>query len=189
MRRSESGRQVLEEMPRVSSDTWPQEKLLELPKDTFGFQYASWMSKHGFVSDERPVSTYVQDVELAYIIQRYRETHDTMHTLLGYDVTVGDEIAVKWYEMAEIGLPSTALASFMGPLHLVGSGLKNGDLGELKTLMAQQLPHIMHCVDLKRDNSEFFMSIFWEKEFETPCDELRERMGIVSFEQFQQLQR
>ena len=93
-----------------------------------------------------------------------------MHTLLQYDITVGDEVAVKWYELGEIGLPSTALASFFGPLHCLGSGLKNSDLSEIKLLMSEQLPHIMYCIEQKKKmhNAEFFMSIYFEKEFETP---------------------
>ena len=86
--------------------------------NTFGFQYATWMQKHEFSSDERPLVKYVQDIELAYILQRYREIHDTLHVLLGYDVSVAEELAVKWYEMAKLGLPSASLASFFGPLNL-----------------------------------------------------------------------
>lgn len=31
--------------------------------------------------------------------------HDFVHTLLGFDVTVYDEIVVKWYEMIQLGFP------------------------------------------------------------------------------------
>ena len=80
------------------------------------------MFKHQFSSDERPVCKYVQDLELAYVMQRYREVHDSLHVLLGYDVTVSEELAVKWYEMSVLGLPSAALASFFGPLNLLMNG-------------------------------------------------------------------
>ena len=55
-------------------------------------------------------------------MQRYREIHDTLHVLLGYNVSVSEEIAVKWYEMSMLGLPSAALSSFFGPLNLVING-------------------------------------------------------------------
>ena len=47
----------------------------------------------------RPVSKYVPDLQLAYILQRYKETHDMLHTLLGLDISVAEEIAVKWFEL------------------------------------------------------------------------------------------
>jgi ubiquinone biosynthesis protein COQ4 len=62
---------------------------------------------------------YVQDLELAYIIQRYREIHDSLHVLLEYDVSVAEELAIKWYEMSVLGLPSASLASFFGPINLL----------------------------------------------------------------------
>ena len=65
---SETGRQILEDKPRVNSQTWPLEEMLKLKSNSFGFQYASWMSQKDFSSDERPVVKYVQDLELAYII-------------------------------------------------------------------------------------------------------------------------
>ena len=62
------GKQILEEMPRVTSETWNKKYLLALPENTFGHQYANWMTKMDFSSDERPVTKYVPDLELAYIM-------------------------------------------------------------------------------------------------------------------------
>jgi ubiquinone biosynthesis protein COQ4 len=40
---------------------------------------------------------FVDDEELAYVAQRYREIHDFIHVVLGMDsISVHDEIAVKW---------------------------------------------------------------------------------------------
>ena len=123
------------------------------------------MSKHEYSSDERPLVKYVQDIELAYIIQRYREIHDSLHVLLGYDTSVAEELAVKWYEMSILGLPSASLASFFGPLNV----LLKGDISSLRTLNQVYLPHINSCLNGK----EFFMNIYFEKEFGTDADELR----------------
>ena len=103
-----------------------------------------------------------------------------MHTLLGYDTSVSEEIAVKWYEMSVLGLPSTALSSFFGPLNL----LATNNIAELTKLNSSYIPHIMSCTR-QLDNKEFFMNIYFEKEFETDVDVLRERMGIVKYEEEQ----
>ena len=39
------------------------------------------------------------------------------------------------------------------------------------------LPHVLGCV--KRQDSEFFMNIYFEKEFDTDIDDLRLRLGIT----------
>ena len=89
----------MREKPRVTPETWNLEKLLALPEGTFGHEYAFFMSSHGYTSAERPLVKYVPDLEHAYILQRYKEVHDSTHVLLGYGTTVTDEIAVKWFEM------------------------------------------------------------------------------------------
>lgn len=69
----EVGRKVLEEKPRVNEETWNQEKLLAMPENTFGHHYGQWMSRFKFTPEDRTPTKYVPDLELAYIMQRYRE--------------------------------------------------------------------------------------------------------------------
>lgn len=38
--------------------------------------------------DTRAPTQFVDDEELAYVIQRYREVHDMLHTLLGMPTTI-----------------------------------------------------------------------------------------------------
>jgi len=99
MEADDEGCTILLEKPRVNSKTWNLDYMLTLPKGTFGHEYAFFMSSHGYTSDERPLVKYVPDLEKAYILQRYKEVHDAAHVLLGYDTSVADEIAVKWFEM------------------------------------------------------------------------------------------
>ena len=95
----EEGRAILKDKPRVNSTTWNLDEMLELPDGTFGHEYAYFMTSHGYTSDERPLVKYVTNLEHAYIMQRYKEVHDMAHVLLGYDTSVTEEIAVKWFEM------------------------------------------------------------------------------------------
>lgn len=80
--------------------------------------------------------------------------------LLGYGVSVSEELAVKWYEMIQIGLPSTALSAFFGPLNLL---LVQRDLGQLQKLNSVYLPHIMQ----QSTHTPFFMNIYFEEHFDT----------------------
>jgi len=158
-----TGRQILQDKPRVTSETWNLSAMTALPEDTFGHQYAKWMSNFGYSADERPISKYVPNAEHAYILQRYKEVHDTAHVLLGYGTSVSEEIAVKWYEMLQTGLPISSLSAFAGPLNLLAT-----DLGQLKLLNTVYLPHI-----LRNSKSHFFMNIYYERCFEMKLDDLR----------------
>ena len=127
------------------------------------------MQNFGYTADERPIAKYVPDIELAYVLQRYKEVHDTCHVLLNYSTSVEEEIAVKWFEMMQTGLPLTALSAFVGPLNLLASGK---GLKELN----RYLPHI-----LQNSKSKFFMNVYFEKHFETPIDDLRKNLNIKPF--------
>ena len=98
------------------------------------------MSKFHFTPEDRTPTKYVPDLELAYIMQRYRETHDAIHVLLNYEVSIAEELAVKWFELVQLGLPSTALAAFIGPLNLI---LFQRDLKEMGRLLRVYLPHVL----------------------------------------------
>ena len=71
-----------------------------------------------FTPDARDVVHFVDDPELRYVMQRYREVHDFLHALTGLPPTVLGELALKWFEMVQTELPSTTLAAFAGPLRL-----------------------------------------------------------------------
>ena len=47
--------------------------MVALPPSSFGHHYASWMNKFHFSPEDRTPTRYVPDLELAYIMQRYRE--------------------------------------------------------------------------------------------------------------------
>ena len=118
MKADEEGAQILKDKPRVNSTTWNFDDLLTLPERSFGYQYAFYMNGQGLTTD-RPLVKYVSNPEHAYILQRYKETHDMTHKLMGYGITVSEEIAIKWFEMIQTELPMNALASFVGPVNLI----------------------------------------------------------------------
>ena len=119
-------------------------------------------------------------------MQRYREVHDTLHVLLGYDVSVAEELAVKWYEMAHLGLPFAALASVLGPVRLAADALIKRDGTELNKFSSEYLPHVEKCLGKNRliqgkGEDAFFLNVYFEEEFETEIDDLRTRLGISKF--------
>ena len=137
--------------------------MVQLCPKSFGHQYAAWMLQNEFDSNDRPLCQVVQDIELAYVMQRYREIHDAIHVLLGFGVTVPEELAVKWYEMSVLGLPLGALSSISGPLILLNESIKNRSSDTLSAYYGIYLPHVNRCISNKRvEDSEFIMNIYFE---------------------------
>lgn len=140
MKASAAGRAILRDRPVVRTDTVDMDALARLPAATFGRAYYEYMTSNGcacprhspprrfahppllrtrsFSPDERDVPRDEEDPELAFVLRRYRETHDFTHTLVGLPPTVLGELAVKWFELVQTGLPITALSAFVGPLRL-----------------------------------------------------------------------
>ena len=79
-------------------------KAADMPPGTFGHAYGQFMGKRHFEADERPPVRFVDDVELAYVAQRARETHDLWHVLFGCPTTVTGELALKAVEFVQVCL-------------------------------------------------------------------------------------
>ncbi|GBG30155.1 Ubiquinone biosynthesis protein coq4, mitochondrial [Hondaea fermentalgiana] len=183
MMRHETGRRILRERPVLEQRAVDFARLEKLPADTVGGAFAAYLNMHGFEFGTRPQVRYVEDPELAYIMQRYRDTHDLLHAICGVPVSVSGEVALKWFEMVQTGLPMTALAAFAGGLRAepsMRSSLLRG--GPLHSLLGNGPPselsaYVMWCVQMAK-RSDFFLNIYFEECWEEPLPEMRKRVGL-----------
>lgn len=166
MRKSETGRRILEEQPRVTSATVDIQKYLQPSKaGTLGQAYAFFMSEFGFKPEERPLVKHVPDYELAYVMQRYREVHDFIHPLIGCpSVTVLNELYVKWFEMIQLDLPSAALGSTFGSLLAKDRFLEYWWTVGRVTRIARQ--------------AEFILNIYFEEHLDDNFAAFRKKFGF-----------
>ncbi|KAF0720486.1 Aste57867_279 [Aphanomyces stellatus] len=161
------GRQILAEKPRFRSHLVDIDALRLLPTDTFGFAYTQFMDAHGFEADGRADVKFVDDPELAYVMQRYRELHDFWHVLYGLPPTEFAEIILKFVELVQTGLPVCTLSGFVGPLRLTS--------GQRRQLLCTYIPWAHRA----GKHAPFLMNVYYEKEFHTPLADLRARLGIL----------
>jgi ubiquinone biosynthesis protein COQ4 len=119
-----------------------------------------------FSPDERAEVCFVDDPELAYVMQRYREIHDYLHALTGLAPTVLDEITLKWFEMVQTELPLCALSSFIGPLRLLPT--------QQWSLVTKGIPWATSA----GSKAAFMMNVYFEKHFTESLDELRARLRV-----------
>ncbi|KAJ1344205.1 hypothetical protein BSLG_001345 [Batrachochytrium salamandrivorans] len=153
-----TGRRILRERPLISSQSLDLERLRNLPANTFGRSYIAFLDKHNVTPDSRDEVKYIEDEELAYVMLRYRQVHDFWHTLLDMPITVEGEIALKWFELVQTGLPVTFLSAFVGPLRLTQE--------EKSRLFGEYVPWAVQS----GANAKHLMSVMYEDMFELEHD-------------------
>ncbi|XP_033845960.1 ubiquinone biosynthesis protein COQ4 homolog, mitochondrial [Periophthalmus magnuspinnatus] len=166
MRNDPEGFSILMERPRIRLSTLDLNKMSLMPDGSFGREYLCFLDDNHVTPDSRADVKFVDDEELAYVMQRYREVHDFLHTLLGMPTNMLGEVAVKIFEAANTGLPMCVLGAVLGPLRLKTSHLQT----LFKTLgpWALQNGRKARCV----------LNVFYERRWEQNVEELREELNI-----------
>lgn len=140
-------------------------------KITFGQAYTDFIRKHSFDPNDRSSIKYLHNPELAYVMTRYRQCHDYFHVLTGLPPTVLGELGLKILELMQTGLPLAALSATSATI----SGQLS--LREKEVLWSIYLPWAVR-VGRGTMKEHGLMCVYYEEEFDTELDELRERMGI-----------
>ncbi|OBZ66198.1 Ubiquinone biosynthesis protein COQ4, mitochondrial [Grifola frondosa] len=109
---------------------------------------------------------YVNDPELAYVMQRYRECHDFYHALCGVPVNVEYELALKFFEFANLGLPMAGLAAAFGHLRL--------NSAKRAKLFKEFVPWAVKC----GSSAQSLITVYWEKRWEHNVEDMKKEFGI-----------
>ena len=162
---SPTGRRILQDRPRITSQTMSLTHLRSLPPDSVGRTYASWLDREGVSPDTRDNVRYIDDEECAYVMQRYRECHDFYHALAGLPVIIEGEVAIKAFEFANTLLPMTGLSLF------AVLRLKRSERARFwNTYLPWAVKNGLRCGEV--------INIYWEEVLEKNVDELRQDFGI-----------
>lgn len=160
------GRQILKEKPRITSTSLDLDYLRSLPSNTIGNTYIQWLDREGVSPDTRVQVKFIDNPELAYIYQRYRECHDFYHAVTGLPIIIEGEIAVKVFEFMNIGIPMSGLGALFAPLRL-------------KPAQKERLYNIYYPWAIKTGiNSKPLINVYWEKILEKDVNEFRNEMNI-----------
>jgi len=160
------GQTILQEKPRINTKSVDIPALSKLPEDTLGFAYYKFLKDNNVSPDTRMPVQYVDDVDLAYVMQRYRESHDLFHTVLGMPTNMIGEVTVKWIEGLQTGLPMCITGAIFGPLRFKSKQRKN--------YIENYLPWALRV----GYNSKPLMNIYFERRWEQSLNELRDELGI-----------
>lgn len=160
-----TGRRILRDRPRITSENLPLPYLRSLPENFVGHTYAAWLDREGVSPDTRDNVQYIDDEECAYVMQRYRECHDFYHAVTGLPVFVEGELALKAFEFLNTVIPMTGLSLF------ASVRLKPA---EKERFFSLHLPWAVRA-GLK---SKELINVYWEEVLEKNVDELRRELNI-----------
>ena len=161
-----TGQRILTDRPLVDTASIDIQALEQLKSNTFGYAYASFLKKNGFDPDERAEVKYIADEELAYVMKRYRQSHDFYHVLTDLPPSIPGELALKYVELFQTGLPVCALSATVGSLKL--------GVEERRIWRESYLPWAVRV----GNNEKKWMNVYWEEEFGRDLSELRDELGI-----------
>ncbi|KAL8954012.1 MAG: hypothetical protein Q9222_000173 [Ikaeria aurantiellina] len=162
---STTGRRILRDRPRITSETMSMQRLRTLPLHSVGQTYASWLDKEGVSPDTRDEVKYINDEECAYVVQRYRESHDFYHALTGLPIMIEGEVALKAFEFANTLLPMTGLSLF------AVARLKAAERSRFwKTYLPWALSNGLRSKEI--------INVYWEEQLDRDVDDLRVDLGI-----------
>ena len=164
---SSTGRRILRDRPRITSQTMAMAYLRTLPRNSVGRTYVSWLDREGVTPDTRDNVKYIDNEECAYVMQRYRESHDFYHALTGLPVFVEGEVALKAFEFANTLLPMTGLSLI---------AIVKMKPAERSRFWNTYLPWAIQ----NGTRSKAVINVYWEKELERDVDDLRKELGIES---------
>jgi ubiquinone biosynthesis protein COQ4 len=166
------GRRLLAERPELSSDHVDYEMLRKLPDDTLGGAYVKHLDANKLSADYQAAATrHVDDPDMAYLMRRFRQTHDVWHALLGLGVTGHEEVIIHWFTFGQLQLPVSALIMVFGTMkHLV-----------LERRWGALRHSLMEAYRAGRDAAPL-LGVIWEDHWEDPIDAVRDRYNVHPLE-------
>jgi ubiquinone biosynthesis protein COQ4 len=165
---SPEGRELLRDRPELRSDMVDYPALGRLPPDTLGARYVHHLESNGITADYQAAPTrHVQDPDMAYLMRRFRQTHDVGHALLELGTQGHEEVIIHAFSWGQLRLPVSAMVLFFGTLkHIV---------------LERRWVALRRALDeanrIGRDAAPL-LPVYWEKMWSTPIADVRERYGL-----------
>ena len=141
--------------------------LRRLGPETLGGAYVRMLDHNRLDPDFfQPPPEWPEDV--AYVLQRLRQTHDLMHVLTGLDTDIAGEVALQAFVRVQLRLQFSAFVVLFGAL-IYGPRYP------------RMLPMIVQAY-IAGHRADPLFSTRWEDLWEVPIDAVRRRFSIMSLD-------
>lgn len=172
MQSTAEGQRLLAERPELSSELVDYDALRALPARAFGGAYVRHLDANGITADYQAAATrHVDDPDIAYLMRRFRQTHDVWHALLGLGITGHEEVIIHAFSYGQLRLPVSALIMVFGTMKHIVLERRWG-----------ALRHSMFDAYRAGRDAQPLMPVYWEDRWEEPLDDVRDRYGIRPLE-------
>ncbi|XP_032672483.1 ubiquinone biosynthesis protein COQ4 homolog, mitochondrial isoform X3 [Odontomachus brunneus] len=161
------GQRILEQKPRVNTSTVDLSYLKDLPPGTVGRTYRDFLDNNNVSPDDRMPVQYIDDIELAYVMQRYREVHDIFHAVLLMPTTMLGEVSVKWVEGLQMHLPMCISAAIFGSSRLRPR--------QRQLYTKHYLPWAINT----GKKAKFLLGVYYEERWEQSLEDFHKEMNIM----------
>jgi ubiquinone biosynthesis protein COQ4 len=162
------GQRLLAERPELSSEHVDYDHLRTLPATTLGGAYARHLDHNKLSADYQAAATrHIDDPDMAYLMRRFRQTHDVWHTLLHMGIEGHEEVLIHWFTFGQLRLPVSALIMVFGTMkHLL-----------LEKRWDALRHSMMEAYRAGRDAAPL-MPVYWEDQWEQPLEDVRRRYNV-----------
>ena len=167
MKNDEEANRILIDRPRINSIEIDLEHLSKLPSNTLGYQYVKFLNDNNITCDTRKSVKYVDDSDLAFVLQRYREVHDFTHLLFDMKTTILGEVIIKWIEAIQTEIPMCIGAAILGPIRLYP---KQRELFK---------NYYLDWAIKNAKQSKLTLLIYYEERWEQDLNDLRKELNIL----------
>lgn len=142
------------------------EDLLNLPEDSLGYTYASYIKESNF--DPNFYRQIKVEDDVSYVLLRMRQTHDIWHIVAGFTTDVAGELGLKAFELAQTRRTMAAV--------LLAGGL-------LSTLFKspENLDYLLDRIAVgyrMGAKAKPFLAQKWEDNWEQPLAVWRDQLGV-----------
>jgi ubiquinone biosynthesis protein COQ4 len=160
--------ELLRDRPELRSDQVDYDRLRALPADTLGGAYVRHLDDNGLTADYQAAPTrYVDDEVIAYLMRRFRQTHDVWHALTGLGTAGHEEVIIHAFSWGQMRLPVSALVVVFGALkHLV-----------LERRWRALRYALREAYESGRDAAPL-LAVYWEKMWDQPLASVRARHAV-----------
>jgi ubiquinone biosynthesis protein COQ4 len=172
LRATPEGQRILADRPELSSRQVDYDRLRALPDTTLGGAYVRHLDRNGITADYQAAPTeFVADPEMAYLMRRFRQTHDVWHALLGLGITGHEEVIIHWFSWGQLRLPVSAMIMVFGTLkHIV-----------LERRWGALRHSMMEAYRAGRDAAPL-LGVIWEDLWALPIGNVRTAYGLRPLE-------
>ena len=160
--------ELLRERPELDLDHVDYDQLRALPPGTLGYCYAHHLDDNGLDAVSQANGTrHIDDPDMAYLMRRFRQTHDVWHALLELGVAGHEEVIIHAFSYGQLRLPVSAMVVFFGAIkHMV----LERRWGALRHALLEAY-HIGRA-------AEPLLLVYWERLWDVPITEVRARYRI-----------